>query len=576
MPKAVNMDSMKVWIVLTSFMICCACISAVAVKGAKPCVKKDISGSGSFVCVCNSTYCDQVENSTLNVTSNSFNVFTTSETGDRLTKRQFNFSSTVNKSDDSVLYTLDKTTTFQSILGFGGAFTDSAAINILNVSQPVQDNLLKSYFSTEGIEYTIGRVPMASCDFSTHSYSYDDFANDFALQNFSLTNEDTDLKIPIIQRALAMSKRHVNLFGSPWSAPGWMKDSKEMKGKGQLLSDPGGKYYKTWAQYFVRFLQEYAKNGIPIWGLTIQNEPNAGYNPWLPWYGWQAMHLDSAMERDFLKLDLGPALKAAGYSNVSLMILDDNRSMLPSWVDTILNDQEAASFVSGIGIHWYRGSDYTVLNRTHANHPTKFILATEACSGYEIIAPAVVLGSWSRGEDYSHDILQDLNNYVSGWVDWNLALNLQGGPNWVKNFVDSPIIVDAEKDVFYKQPMFYHLGHFSKFVENGSKRINYTTDRTTKLESFIAQKPDSSLVAVFLNRKDTPISIHIRDPDNPHRDYINAQVPARSIQTYHWMPRSSKSVYKNAEDREDMQNKGTWRIWIILMTFWRRILHLFD
>ncbi|XP_072026597.1 lysosomal acid glucosylceramidase-like [Amphiura filiformis] len=527
----------------------------------RPCIRKTFS-SGSFVCVCNSTYCDQIESSdTRNLTS-VFHVYTSSLTGDRLTKRQYQFSSTANKSGDSILYVLNSKTTYQSIIGFGGAFTDAATINILNVSKPTQENLLKSYFSTDGIEYTIGRIPIASCDFSTRSYSYDDFENDFALQNFSLATEDAKYKIPVIRRVMEMSKKPVKFFGSPWSAPGWMKDSGKMKGKGALKGNPGEQYYKTWAQYLVRFLQEYSKQGIKIWGLTVQNEPNAGYDPWLPTYGWQAMHLSSSMERDFVKIDLGPALDAAAYDNVSVIIFDDDRWLLPSWVDPILNDDNASAYVSGIGIHWYQGNDMSVLTQTHSNHPTKFLLATEACTGYGIFDTPVILGNWARGEEYSHDILQDLNHWVTGWVDWNLALNLKGGPNWVGNYVDSPIIVDAVKDVFYKQPMYYHLGHFSKFVENGSKRINYKTEQSTKLESFIAQRPDSSFVAVFLNREEKAINISIQDPDDPNRGFVNAQVPARSIQTYHWIP----SKPKKQTPKEETNNKGHW-LWGIFTKF---------
>ncbi|XP_072018680.1 lysosomal acid glucosylceramidase-like [Amphiura filiformis] len=505
------------------------------VQNVRPCVRKDIEGSSSFVCVCNSTYCDQIATSTIGMLSTTYNVITSTKTGDRLTQRHYNFSEKANKTDDSITYSLKKRTILQAVLGFGGAFTDSATINIMKLSKPAQDKLIKSYFGTDGIEYSLGRIPMASCDFSTRSYSYDDYANDFELKNFSLAMEDTKYKIPIILRSLNESGIYVRLFGSPWSAPGWMKDSQQMKGKGRLVGDPGGKYYKTWANYFVKFLQEYARNGIDIWGLTVENEPSAGN---FPGYSWQAMYFSSEMERDFIKMDLGPALKANGYSNVSLMILDDQRFMLPEWVNPILNDPEAASYVSGIGVHWYWDtfSPASVLNQTHANHPSKFLLGTEACAGSGMFEDAVILGSWERGEDYSHDIIEDLNHWVTGWVDWNMALDLQGGPNWVQNFVDSPIIVDTEHDLFYKQPMYYHLGHFSKFVSAGSWRIDYSTDKETSLESFIVQQADLSFVAVFLNRKDEPINIHIEDPLDSDRGVINAQVPARSIQTYHWKP----------------------------------------
>ncbi|CAN8029207.1 unnamed protein product, partial [Ixodes persulcatus] len=130
----------------------------------------------------------------------------------------------------------------------------------------------------------------------------------------------------------------------------------------------------------------------------------------------------------------------------------------------VLGDPEAAKFVQGVAVHWY-ANDYMgpwVLDKTHNNFPDKFILATEACEGWRSSdVEKVILGSWNRAENYAHDILEDLLHWATGWVDWNLALDLSGGPNWANNFVDSPIIVNATGREFYKQPMYYALAHFS-------------------------------------------------------------------------------------------------------------------
>jgi len=141
----------------------------------------------------------------------------------------------------------------------------------------LQKKLLSSYFSQDGIEYSIGRIPMASCDFSTHTYSYDDYEEDFQMQNFSLTTEDLKLKIPIMKSAMKMSKRNIRFFGSPWAAPAWMKTNGKMEGAGQLKGEAGDKYHKAWALYFVKFIKAYKKNGVKMWGLTVENEPNEGF-----------------------------------------------------------------------------------------------------------------------------------------------------------------------------------------------------------------------------------------------------------------------------------------------------------
>nr|XP_006814202.1 PREDICTED: glucosylceramidase-like [Saccoglossus kowalevskii] len=415
-------------------------------------------------------------------------------TGDRLTRRVYNIDIKPNISNTDITFTINSTHTYQQILGFGGAFTDAAGINILNLTKDVQDRLLESYYSPNGIEYTLGRIPMASCDFSTHPYSYDDVVGDFSLENFALTKEDLSFKIPIIQRALNMSQNILNIF-------------------------------------FFRFVEEYSKNGIQLWGLTAQNEPTDGA---IEGFSFQAMYFNETSQRDFIKLDLGPTLKARGHKDVKLMILDDNRIMLPRWAETVLQDPDAAQYVSGIAVHWYLNSfiPANILSITHDKCPDYFILSTEACAGSFPLTKPVMLGNWERGESYSHDVITDLQNWVTGWVDWNIALNMQGGPNWVENFVDSPVIVDAENDVFYKQPMYYHLGHFSKFVEPGSMRVDVKSDKTNDLliVAFITNK--KRITVVILNSENKAVKIHLYDIKS---GYINAEVPARSIQTYTWM-----------------------------------------
>ena len=139
--------------------------------------------------------------------------------------------------------------------------------------------LLASYYSPNGTEYNFGRVPMASCDFSSHIYTYDDNPGDFGLDKFHLVREDGDFKIPAIKIANSMSKREILLYGSPWSGPAWLKNNNSTYGFGQLIGEAGDKYHKTWAMYFVKFLDSYAKLGIKFWGLTVENEPTAGYVP---------------------------------------------------------------------------------------------------------------------------------------------------------------------------------------------------------------------------------------------------------------------------------------------------------
>lgn len=393
---------------------------------------------------------------------------------------------------------------YQEITGFGAAFTDSAGINLEKLSLPTRKALLESYFGKSGLQYSTARVPMASCDFSTHEYSYDDVENDFDLRSFNLTIEDYKYKIPYILQALTLTRGNLKLIASPWSAPGWMKTNGRMKGGGKLKGELGGAYYITWANYFIRFLEAYQKSGVRFWGVTAQNEPTSGADPD---YHWQTMFFNAETQRDFIKKHLGPTLQKSELGkDVALIILDDQRFFLPHWADVVLDDDEAAKYVSGIGVHWYEDFLFAAsrLSETHKRHPDKFILATEACNGYTAIMRGPVMGSWARGENYVHSIIEDLQNWATGWTDWNLCLDTQGGPTWVSNFVDAPIIVNTTVDEFYKQPMFYAMGHFSKFVRPGSARIglNLINRPTSPIEGIAFTTPTQQRVLILSNRND--------------------------------------------------------------------------
>ncbi|KAJ8304057.1 hypothetical protein KUTeg_017640, partial [Tegillarca granosa] len=473
--------------------------------GALPCVKRDF-GKGSFVCVCNASYCDKVEPNT-QLHKGIFSVYTSSKDGDRLTKQ---LGKITMNATYKVIATINRNIKYQKIIGFGGAFTDAAGINIASLSIEAQKKLIASYYSTDGIEYSVGRIPMASCDFSTHPYSYDDTPKDFNLTKFTLAMEDLKYKIPYVTLANSMrGGNNLTLFGSPWSAPAWMKTNQNMTGKGTLIGQPGGQYFKTWALYFVRFLQEYAKNNIDIWGITCQNEPMDGN---IPNFKFQAMGWTPELQRDFISQDLGPLLESHGFGHVKVMILDDTRLLLPHWAE--VGDATANKYVSGIAVHWYEDFIAPVisLTSTHEKFPDKFILATEACDGsmpWDL--NKVSLGDWGRAEHYIHDILEDLNHWVTGWTDWNIALNMEGGPNWVKNFVDSPIIVNSDKDEFYKQPMFYALGHFSKFLLPGSIRIENQLNVKLEIEMITFTRPDNSTVVIIYNSSNNEEFLSIYD-----------------------------------------------------------------
>uniref|UniRef100_A0A8C9KFY5 Glucosylceramidase n=1 Tax=Panthera tigris altaica TaxID=74533 RepID=A0A8C9KFY5_PANTA len=441
-------------------------------SGARPCSPKSF-GYSSVVCVCNATYCDSLDPLTLPAPG-TFSRYESTRSGRRMTL----------------------------------------------VSRPS---------SSAGIEYNIIRVPMASCDFSIRTYTYDDSPDDFQLRDFILPEEDVKLKIPLIHQALELAPRPVSLFASPWTSPTWLKTNGAVNGKGSLKGQPGDLYHQTWARYFVKFLDAYAEHKLRFWAVTAENEPSAGL---LSGYPFQCLGFTPEHQRDFIARDLGPTLANSTHRDVRLLILDDQRLLLPRWAQVVLADPEAAKYVHGIAVHWYLdflAPAKATLGETHRLFPDTMLFASEACVGSKFWEQSVRLGSWDRGMQYSHSIITNLLYHVVGWTDWNLALNPEGGPNWVRNFVDSPIIVDITKDTFYKQPMFYHLGHFSKFIPEGSQRVGLLASEKNGLDTVALTRPDGSAVLVVLNRspKDVPLTA-------PAVGFMETLSPGYSIHTYLW------------------------------------------
>ena len=511
----------------TLLLVCI--LSAISVSKCDQCIKRNY-GHSSFVCVCNSSYCDEITIKSL-PTSDQVHIYTSTTKSERFSFRYINKSPLTNKS--SLTINVDRSVKFQKIKGFGGALTDSAAINILSLSLEAKNKLLKSYFSSSGAEYNLVRIPIASCDYSTHNYTYLDTKDDFNLTTFSLALEDIKYKIPLLKDIFKLKARNISLYASPWTAPAWMKTNNNEIGKGGLKGKAGDKYHKTWAKYFIKFFDSYKKHGINFWGFTVQNEPSNGL---IVKSTWQSLGMTAAQQRDFIKLDLGPELSKSSYKDLKLMILDDQRLFMPSFLETVLADKEVSNYVSGIGIHWYWNwlmPASITMEPTHEEFPDKFMLATEACNKNQ---PINSLGSWENGAKYSDDILDVLNNWGVGWVDWNIVLNLQGGPNWANNFDNSPIITNSTGDEFYKQPMYYHMAHFSKFIKEDDHRVKSTATNDESPSSdylkFVVIKSDSNLMKlVILNKWGTEKHVNVVDG----KTTFSFVVPPSSIQTILWV-----------------------------------------
>ncbi|WP_395050682.1 glycoside hydrolase family 30 beta sandwich domain-containing protein [Flavobacterium sp.] len=388
--------------------------------------------------------------------------------------------------------------TFQTFLGIGGAITDASAEVFAKLSKDKQQELLNAYFSKDkGIGYTLIRTNINSCDFSSDMYTYVN-EGDRELKTFSI-NHDKQFKIPLIKKATETAGGKLTLFVSPWSPPAFMKDSKNMLKGGKLLPE----YYQPWANYYVKFINAYQKEGIPVWGLTIQNEPMATQK-------WESCIYTAEEERDFLKNYLGPTLNKAGLGDKKISVWDHNRDLLTQRASTILDDPEASKYVWGIGFHWYESWSggkqmFENVGKVNEMYPNKNLLFTEGCvesfnaEKYQL---------WKNGQRYGESMINDFNNGTVAWTDWNILLDENGGPNHVGNFCFAPIHGDTKTGELIYTPSYYFIGHFSKFIGKNAKRVSSVSSRSTLITtSFMNQ--DGKVVTIVMNQSGKKVTYNL-------------------------------------------------------------------
>jgi len=269
----------------------------------------------------------------------------------------------------------------------------------------------------------------------------------------------------------------------------------------------GGKllpqYRQSWANYIAKFIHTYESMGIPIWGLTVQNEPMAVQK-------WESCIFTAAEERDFIKGYLGPTLRKEGLENKKLIAWDHNRDLLYQRVSTLLSDPEAAQYIWGFGFHWYEtwtGSSMQFENvkRTKESFPETNLLFTEGC--IESFNPKRI-HDWTLGEVYGRSLINDFNNGASGWTDWNILLDQKGGPNHVGNFCFAPIHADTQTGKLIYTNIYYYLGHFSKYVRPGAKRIASLSNRDQLLTTAFVNT-DGKLAVIVMNPSDKEIKYYL-------------------------------------------------------------------
>ncbi len=400
---------------------------------------------------------------------------------------------------------------FQSMIGIGGAITDASAEVFAKLSSEKQREFMTAQYGTEkGIGYTLARVNMNSCDFSSDMYTYC-ADGDTDLKSFSIAH-DLKYKVPMLKCALETAGHNFPVFFSPWSPPGWMKDNGSMLHGGKLLPQ----YYDAWARYFVKFIEHYRHQGINFWGCTVQNEPE--YNS-----DWESCTYTPEEERDFIRDHLGPTLHNAGLENLNLIAWDHNRDHMYEWARVILDDPHAAKYVWGIGYHWYTQDCYGNVGLVRDSFPDVHLIFTEGC--HTILNK----DTWLNGEYYGIAVINDLNHGCEAWCDWNVLLDTKGGPNHVGNYCTAPVHADLETGELIYTPSYYYLGHFSKFIRPGYRRVacSSAADAILATAYMPLDSKEGEVVVVTMNKGDEDHLMKIAIGD---REMVMT-LPAHSIAT---------------------------------------------
>lgn len=428
-----------------------------------------------LVCVCNETFCDTLE---FNLPSDDVLIISSSKSGLRFRESKAKFNSKRFKVEDGEFdskqtklnkkpevndisqqffhifnlrneVSINHDETHQKIFGFGNAFTGTVS-HILKSAPKLKENIYKSYFSKEtGNAFNIIRMSIGGSDFDLEPWAYNELPeNDPTLSNFTeLDFRDVEKVSQIKELMIVTGNSDIKFVGAAWSSPKWMKTNNAWTGFGQLKEE----YYQAWADYHVKYLELMHKSGIDFWAISTGNEPLNGVIGFLIIKFMSLGWLPRAQGK-WVSENLGPALRKSSItSKVKLLAGDDQRYTFPWWFEQMYQSYpDSKNFVDGHAVHWYwdKYASPNLLERTRNQFPDKLILATEACSGdkpWEEQRP--MLGYWPRCEDYTIDIIEDLNHHVNAWIDWNLLLDADGGPNYANNFVDSPIVVNTTSEL---------------------------------------------------------------------------------------------------------------------------------
>lgn len=413
---------------------------------------------------------------------------------------------------------VDPTKKFQTFMGIGASLTDASAETFYKLTKENQAKFLEAYYSIDkGIGYSLSRTSIHSSDFGSESFTYIE-EGDAELKTFNI-DRDKELRLPFIKSAIAAAGGTLKMYVSPWSPPAFMKTNNNMLQGGKLKPE----FAASWAKYYAKFIKAYEKEGVPIWGLTIQNEPMATQR-------WESCIYTAEEERDFLKNHLGPTLENEGLGDKKIIVWDHNRDLIYQRASTILNDPEASKYVWGVGFHWYEDWKdgepmFDNVAKVYEAFPDKNLIFTEGCTeSYNL--SRIINEDPKLAERYGRSMINDFNNGTVAWTDWNILLDETGGPNHVNNLCFAPVHGDTNTGELTFTNSYYYIGHFSKFIRPGAKRISSASSANNLIATSFVNE-DKTVVIVAMNQGSEALSYTVTVGSKT----ATLTMPAHAIQT---------------------------------------------
>jgi glucosylceramidase len=473
------------------------------------------------------------------------------------------------RAGERVTLDVDLKRTRQEVLGIGSALTEASARVLADLPRATRDSLLDGLYGPTGADYTLARTHIGACDFTVSgNWSFDDVRGDTALTHFSLAHDakgfadarDTTFGLLSLQREALSRQGNLRIVASPWTAPSWMKDNDRFyvqgHGGGHLLPQ----CQETFARYMAKYVAAEAAAGVPIWAVTPENEPLGVGGQ------WESMEMGPDELRDYIGWHLGPALAPLG---VRILQYDQNRGDdAVRYSRAALRDARCAKYAWGSAVHWYDSTNdpsTPTLDAIHGLAPGKPLLHTEGCVdalGAKTNSPdGHFLGwkndawwwspvatdwgwDWAPAADkprhpryapvhrYARDMIDGMNHWLAGWIDWNAVLDSRGGPNHVNNFCGAPIMVDTAENDVYVTPVYDVMAHFSRYIRPGdhvlASRLSAPGLAPDDFRALaVLDAKGERLVVVALNTSASPVAWAIVVGAR----HVSVTTPANALQT---------------------------------------------